>query len=474
MNRTQTALALSLSSIFFAIGFGVAVGHAQQPAQGGLKTVDNPGGGQFVYGSLTNQLSQSDAMVFMLRQVHGHFGDRPQVGKLFQSRDGSSLATFFTLTAKTQGNKSMAGLVIVSMPKGSTPQAAVLYDDVKRFATTEPSMMKTLGALLQPDGAMHNSAAQGRRGSAVPTPPSTGEQLFPATAGDNSAVISLPAGWKVTGVSGGQLTAEGSHGEMVGLGMLYQGIFDPRNPQSRQAMSFSRGPHLVCALSGDMFENYVNVLNQIRQTRGKSTGTFNKISERNLPSSNTEVQVLEAIYTVDFHDGKGLRKGSARVGAIVTRGLPSWAMTVSATNVPVPLAEEEASTMTAVIASYHQNNSVIAGESRADMDRIRAQGEANKRQADAINARREANTAAYDSHMKDIDRNSDAFNQHMDDIDRSSKAFQDYVLDRSVVVDNDYNERGTLSNGYADSLVKANPDRFQIVPNQNMIKGRDY
>src|ERR1019366_8890777 len=232
MNRTQTALALSLSSIFFAIGFGVAVGHAQQPAQGGLKTVDNPGGGQFVYGSLTNQLSQSDAMVFMLRQVHGHFGDRPQVGKLFQSRDGSSLATFFTLTAKTQGNKSMAGLVIVSMPKGSTPQAAVLYDDVKRFATTEPSMMKTLGALLQPDGAMHNSAAQGRRGSAAPTPPSTGEQLFPATAGDNSAVISLPAGWKVTGVSGGQLTAEGSHGEMVGLGLLYQGIFDPRNPQS--------------------------------------------------------------------------------------------------------------------------------------------------------------------------------------------------------------------------------------------------
>ena len=67
-----------------------------------------------------------------------------------------------------------------------------------------------------------------------------------------------------------------------------------------------------------------------------------------------------------------------------------------------------------------------------------------------------------------------AFNGHMDDIDRSSKAFQNYQLDRSVVRDNDYAERGTVSNSYADSLVRANPDRFQIIQNQDLIKGIDY
>ena len=62
----------------------------------------------------------------------------------------------------------------------------------------------------------------------------------------------------------------------------------------------------------------------------------------------------------------------------------------------------------------------------------------------------------------------------MDDIDRGSKVFQDYVLDRSVVRDNEYSERGTLTNSYADALVRGNPDRFHIVPNQDLIKGKGY
>jgi hypothetical protein len=62
----------------------------------------------------------------------------------------------------------------------------------------------------------------------------------------------------------------------------------------------------------------------------------------------------------------------------------------------------------------------------------------------------------------------------MDDIDRSSKMNQDYILDRSVVRDTENAARGTVSNSYADSLVRGNPDRFQIVPNQDLLKGRDY
>jgi hypothetical protein len=445
-----------------------SAGRAQQDS---LKTVDNPGGGQYVYGALTGQSTQVDAMVFMLRQVHGHFGDRPQIGKLFQSKDGGSLSTFFTLTAKTQRGQSIAGLVIVSMSPGSAARAAVLYDDLARFGKTEPAMMKSLASAWHSAGGA-NTADNGHRGTAaISTAP---EHLTQASGGDNSAVISLPAGWNVTAVSGGQLMAEGVHGESITLGMLYQGIADPRNPQARQAMNMSRGPHIVCALGPNMFENFVTVLNQVRQNNGKPQGSFTLISSRNLPSSAGEVGVTEAIYDVDLHDGKGPRKASARIAALVTRGLPTWAMTVSATSIPVQYADQEAATMTAIIASYHQNNGVIAREGQADLARIHAQAEANQRQTDAINARRESSNAAFDSHMQDLDRNSASFNQHMDDIDRSSKQMQDYILDRSVVVDNEYNERGTVANTYADSLVRANPDRFQVVPNQNLIKGKDY
>jgi hypothetical protein len=62
----------------------------------------------------------------------------------------------------------------------------------------------------------------------------------------------------------------------------------------------------------------------------------------------------------------------------------------------------------------------------------------------------------------------------MDNIDRSSKINQDYILDRSVVRDNENADRGTVSNSYADSLVRSNPERFQIVANQDLIKGKDY
>ena len=94
------------------------------------------------------------------------------------------------------------------------------------------------------------------------------------------------------------------------------------------------------------------------------------------------------------------------------------------------------------------------------MNRVQADAARANAQSIALNQRREAGNAAFDAHM--------------DNLDRSSKINQDYILDRTVVRDNENAERGTLSNSYADSLVRGNPDRFQIVPNQDLIKGKDY
>jgi hypothetical protein len=43
-----------------------------------------------------------------------------------------------------------------------------------------------------------------------------------------------------------------------------------------------------------------------------------------------------------------------------------------------------------------------------------------------------------------------------------------------VIQDTEHNARGTISNDYADALVKANPNRFQYVPTQDYLKGIDY
>jgi hypothetical protein len=475
MNCIQANLSRTLGTALIILSAGLATCQTHPAAApSALKIVDNPGGGQFAYGPLTGQSTKADGMVYLLHLAHTHFGDRPLVGKFFQSRDGSSVAAFFTLTAKTMGGQPITGLAIVSMPGKSAPQGAVLYDVRNRFLTSEPSMLKALSTAWQGMGSAPNAAEPSVQGRPAAGSGGGVEQLYPATAGDRSAVISLPEGWHITGVSGGQLAAEGSHGEMVGLGFLYQGIIDPRNPQSQSLGNFTRGPKVYCALTGDLFSNYVTVVNQVRRNAGKTQGTFNLISSTPLPAEGGAVRPIQAIFTVDFNDGIGPRKGSARIGVIRTPGLPTWAMTVSTSNIPLKYVDAETPTLMAVIKSYSQDAQVIGREGAADLARIHADGERARIQAKAADERREQSTQAYDSHMQDLNRNSSDFDQHMGNIDWSSKITQDYILDRSVVKDNDYDETATANNKFADSLVKANPNRFEIVQNQDLIRGRDY
>src|SRR5450432_711344 len=116
MNRIQTArgagVALAVLSLTMAFSAGQSRPQsAPQSAKNEIKILDNPGGGQYAFGPMTSQSNKADALIYMLHQMHGKFGDKPQVGKLFQSRDGSSLATFFTLVAKNMGGSPVTGLL---------------------------------------------------------------------------------------------------------------------------------------------------------------------------------------------------------------------------------------------------------------------------------------------------------------------------------------------------------------------------
>jgi hypothetical protein len=456
---------LSLIAIpAFSLALAAAVASAQ--SQEALKIIDNPGGGQVVYGPLTEARSTSSAMVFMLRQVHGHFGDRPELGKFFQTNGSDSTAVFFNVTNKNQGNQRVAGLVIVSVPRSGTPTAAVLYDEAGRFATTEPALMKALSA------AWHDASMS--RDSTPPTSFSSDEASVPelhrATAGDRSASIGLPAGWQLTQVAGGSLRAEGPNSEAVFLGMLFQGIRDPsRMPQGYMG----RGPALVASFNGDLFTAYASIINQMRQANGLSPATFKLLQEQPVAAPG-EGRVVLAMMELDLHDGKGPRTGSVRLGAVYFAGAPTWALSVNGSQAPKTVAAQVAPTIKAMVASYSQNAAVVGAEQRAAMSRVQADAAAAAAQGRALDARREASNSSFDSHMKAIDRSNAAFDAHGDDLDRSSKVFQDYQLDRSVVRDNEYSERGTVSSSYADSLVRANPDRFQIIANQDLIKGLDY
>ncbi len=481
MKCIQSACAAGMALAVLSLGVDIAAGqsHPQNGAQAArneIRILDNPGGGQYAFGAMTSQSNKADALIYMLHQVHGRFGDKPQMGKLFQSRDGSSLATFFTLTAKNMGGSPVTGLLIITQHGKGVPQMGILYDDSRRFVNTEPAMLKAVSAAWQgAESAGGGGTSTGAQAPGAPAPESGPEHLYPATGGDRSAVINLPPGWQILSVAGGSIAVEGNHGEMVSLQSAFQQIIDPRSPQAQNLLyggMAGRGPKVVCPLGPDLFEDYVCVVNQNRRNAGKPPATYN-LTRATPQAGPGQVRPVAVWFTVDLHDGVGLRNGSGRLD-LMGRAGATWALGFSMSNIPQKYAEAEAATLKAVVASYRRNEGVISAENAAVMERIRQQGIANQQQADAINANREANKQSFDNHMETLRQNDADNDQHMANLDWQSKITQDYILDRSVVKDTEYDDRATVGNRFADSLVKSNPNRFEIVQNQDLIRGRDY
>jgi predicted GNAT family acetyltransferase len=481
MKCIQTACGAGVALAVFSLGVGFAAGQsrpqsAPQPAKNEIKILDNPGGGQYAFGAMTSQSNKADALIYMLQQVHGKFGDKPQVGKLFQSRDGSSLATFFTLVAKNMGDSPVTGLLIITQHGNGVPQMGILYDDSRRFVNTEPAMLKAVSAAWQGAGSPAGGGSSTRpQVQAATAPESGGDQLYPATGGDRSAVINLPQNWRITSVAGGSISAEGTHGEMLSLQSAFQQIIDPSNPQAQSLMyggMAGRGPKVVCPLGPNLFEDYVCVVNQMRRNNGKPAATYN-LTSATPQAGQGQIRPLAVLFTVDLHDGMGPRNGSGRLDLMGSAGA-TWALGFSMSNIPQKYADSEAATLRAVVASYRRSEGVISAENAAVMERIRQQGVANEQQAKAINANREANKQSFDNHVQSLRQNDAENDQHMGNIDWQSKITQDYILDRSVVKDVENDDRATVGNRFADSLVKSNPNRFEIVQNQDLIRGRDY
>ncbi len=57
---------------------------------------------------------------------------------------------------------------------------------------------------------------------------------------------------------------------------------------------------------------------------------------------------------------------------------------------------------------------------------------------------------------------------------RNNQGFSNYLLDQTVIQDNNKNTHGTAWNTTANALVEANPNRFQYVDTPNYWKGVDY
>jgi hypothetical protein len=453
---------VSKSLVYLCIGLVGMATFSCARAEDNLKTISNPGGGEIIYGPMGAQPSVQAAMGYMLRQIHGHYGDRPQVGRLFQDRSGQALAAFFNVTAKNNGGKRIAGLVMVSVPRDGQPSSAVITDDAQRFPKTVNPMLQRLNAEWNANSGP-SKASSGTAAPAAAAAASLHQVNFP----DGSGSVGLPSGWQMTAAHGGAFEAHGPNGEKLVFG-VYTPAIDPTNPQVRQRLNMETqggrmplpGMYVAVPYSMDPGKAYISVANQLAQKQRRQPPTINITKVTQNPSQGrASIYVIQA--DLDAHDGKGFVAMTAEVVRVPPYDAQgNWSMTAYQANVPKPLVAQESGTIAAIFRSYNVNQQVVVGQ-------IQQSIKLNTENTNAVMARTKASQEAFDDKLA-----HDRANQDMRD--KSNQAFANILLDQTVVQDTEHNARGTISNDYADALVKANPNRFQYVPTQDYLKGIDY
>jgi hypothetical protein len=453
--RFSSALILLLLAVAGATG---AV------AQSALKTIDNPKGGKIVYGQVDGQTTEAGAMGAVLKSLHSQYGDKPVVDKVFQVRGTNSVAAFFTMVKKNQGNIQLAGMLIATRASAGHVEAALLTDEAARFGSTINPMLTTLFGVWHPGGEAHASQPAAPAGNAA--------ALQPYTLPDRSASVSLPEGWHVLPNSGmGTIIAEGPHGEAAALGYPYLAN-DTNNPSVRQTMAtLQRGglrntsyaQALYYPYGGDLGKTFVDLLQMARQKQGQPAVSIKLSGESPLQVSGS-MRCARLAGQIDAQDGKGMREMNT-VFCTSPPGPHGGYMNLAYhTAVPIKFAEKERATMEAILASFNVNEAVVRGQASA----IAAPAIAAIHEIGRQAAQQAADAhAASDAHNRSVEK-------RWDDQDKSNQAFSNYLLDQTVIQDNDLHGHATVWNQTADALVKNNPDRYEYVNTPNFWKGIDY
>jgi len=431
-------------------------------ADDSLKFIHNPGGGEIVYGPISGQSTMPGAMGFILKQVHGHFSDKPQVGKFFRPKGAAdSMATTFTLSPKTNGTGTISGIVIVAMPAGQKPSAAVIYDQSARFKTTAAPMMKTLNEAWKNE-AWKKDSPQGGQGGPGGGKTAPARQLRTTPFPDNSGSIGLPEGWQIINGQQGTMYAQGPNNESFLIG-AYIPVMDPTNPQQRSMIQMeTQGGRLP--LPG----TYVAAPYGMQPFKLMQTLSAQMAAKSRKPAPSIEMMSVDELGSnchyfkthVDSHDGKGVLFAGITM-CIQQPFMPgTFAVTINQVMLPENLLGQELATLQAMYASYKTNPAVIQAETQQAISNIHAIGERAKIQ-------HEASDAAWASHQE-------AYYKRQDAQDRTSQAFSNYILDNSVVRYTPDDSHATMDNGTAALIMKLDPNHFEYVQTGDYLKGIDY
>jgi hypothetical protein len=462
--RKYKQFSVSLVLWLFFIGCSVSVSHAQSP----MRTIDNPQGGKIVYGVVDGATSSAAAMSTVLRSVHNSCGEKPQVGKVFRVRGTNSDAVFFTVVNHPQGDKHVAGLLIAAPSGPNRMEAALVSDEATRFGSTVNPMLNRLFSEWHPGGGGQDSGPATGGRSAPPQP------LHRVSNQDGSASLAIPSGWIVRGNGGTTLVIEPHYNAMVNINLV-RGATNPSRYQP-YGKATGMGAKMVYPSNVDPVKGFPGLIKEFYRVNNQGidfrVAHIEQVAgppgQRCVHASGHGL-ILDAGQAQQNRPEKALWEMEMLMCTTAPNGNGDYTVALTISDIDPRFADKERATVWAIFSSYQVNEAVIMQQAGAiAKPAIDAIHQIGARATARMNAVQRANDAQHADYYARQDANS-----------RNIQGFSNYLLDQTVIQDNNVRGTGTIGHGTvwnstADALAKAYPNRYEIVNAPNFWKGWDY
>jgi hypothetical protein len=348
------------------------------------------------------------------------------------------------------------------------------------FSVWHPAGMATTSSTKSP-AATSGPAAGGHSAAAA--------RLHTVTAPDNSVSIGAPDGWTVDPGSGhGTIIAKGPQGEVVAFGMMRNAV-DSSSQWQQNFWRMGGKPipgTILYPYHGNLTRAFPDLVQAWRRAGGLGPAKLQveKIEQMPPPQGGPQGEECVNVKGQLDPDGTGMRSWTEMMCATLPANEWRGYMVIRHQSLfPNSLADRQKPTVEAMVPTLNvnadvmnQQNAELMRRKQADDAQIRAQTQQAINNIHAIGAQA---TARYNATQAANDAQHAGYWARQDSNARSSQAFSNYQLDQTVIQDNNMYGNGTVGHGTvwnsaADAMVKADPNRFEIVDTPNFWRGVDY
>jgi hypothetical protein len=380
----------------------------------------------------------------------------------------------------------VAGLLIAAPSGPQQIDAAMVSDDAARFRSTVNPMLNRLFSEWHPGGAASSTPTSGPAAGAHS---GLAGKLHTVTAADNSVSIGVPEGWALDpGSSHGTVIAKGPQGEVVTFGMMRNAV-DSSSQWQQNFWRMGGRPipgTILYPYHGNLTRAFPDLVQAWRRAGGLGPAKLQveKIDQVPPPQGSPQGEECVNVKGQLDPDGNGMRSWAEMMCATLPANEWRGYMVIRHQSLfPNSLADQQKPTVQAMIPTLkmnaevlNQQNAELIRRKQADDAQIRAQTQQAINNIHQIGANA---TARYNATQAANDAQHAGYWARQDDNARTNQGFHNYILDQTVIQDNNvygHGEvgHGTVWNSTADALVKANPNRYEIVNSPNFWQGWDY